>query len=668
MALGHVLQTMWLTQRGHLFPWVPVFLAIGIVTYFTLKTEPPMATYGWIGGAAAVLALVTRWSGPLLAPLLWAVALMAAGFCLAGLRAHQMEAPVIGWRYYGPVEGRIVGIDRSASDAVRLTLDQVVLRNVRPEKTPERVRISLHGQQGFTDPVPGLRVIATAHISPPGGPVEPGGFDFQRHSWFLQLGGVGYTRTPLLAIAPPERGQWTFKTRMWLSARVQAALPGETGAFAAAIMTGDRAGMGQDTLKALRVSNLAHLLAISGLHMGLLAGFVFAVFRIGLAAIPFIGLRVPTKKLAAAMAMVVAAGYLALSGGNVATERAFVMVAVALVAVLFDRRVFSLRAVAVAAIIVLVLRPEALLGPGFQMSFAATTALVAVFGWFRDHKIRFGPPWMNGVSSVVISSLVAGLATAPVAAAHFNQFAHYGLLANLLSVPLMGVLVMPAAVLAACLLPFGLEGIALWVMGLGLRWILGVAHFVSNLDGARGTVVSPEPFVLPLMMLGALVVVLWQGRARMVGVFPMIAAFAVWSQTTRPDVLIADTGGLVGVMTEEGRALNRPKGGGFIALNWLENDGDPALQEGAAARWSEALPAAFNITAIRGKREAEALTDCAEMEWVVMNVDPPHDLPCHVIHPETLQKSGALALYRTEEGIRTVSARQITGARLWNTQ
>lgn len=668
MALGHVLQTAWLTQRGHLFTWVPVFLAIGIVIYFTLKTEPPMATYGWVGAAGVVLALATRWSGAMLAPLFWALALVAFGFCLAGLRAHQMDAPVIGWRYYGPVEGRIVGIDRSASDAVRLTLDQVILRNVRPDETPERVRISLHGQQGFVDPVPGLRVIATAHISPPGGPVEPGGFDFQRHSWFLKLGGVGYTRTPLLAIASPESGQWTFKARMGLSAQVQAALPGETGAFAAAIMTGDRAGMGQDTLKALRVSNLAHLLAISGLHMGLLAGFVFAVFRIGLAAIPYIGLRVPTKKLAAVMAMIVAAGYLALSGGSVSTERAFVMVAVALVAVLFDRRVFSLRAVAVAAIIVLVLRPEALLGPGFQMSFAATTALVAVFGWFRDHKIRFGPPWMNGVASVFISSLVAGLATAPVAAAHFNQIAHYGLAANLLSVPLMGVLVMPAAVVAACLLPLGLEGIALWIMGLGLRWILGVAHFVSDLDGARGTVVSPEPFVLPLMVLGALTIVLWQGRARMVGVIPVIAAFVFWSQTSRPDVLIADTGALVGVMTDDGRALSRPKGGGFIALNWLENDGDAALQEGAAARWTEALPASFNITAIRGKREAEALTECAELDWVVMNVDPPRDLPCRIIHPKTLKKSGALALYRTEDGIRTVSARQITGARLWNTQ
>lgn len=183
------------------------------------------------------------------------------------------------------------------------------------------------------------------------------------------------------------------------------------------------------------------------------------------------GLRLPTKKIAAVGALVAAAGYLALSGGNVATERAFVMVAVMLLAVLADRRALSLRAVALAACIILVLRPEALMGPGFQMSFAATTALVAVFGALRDLDWRVGPKWMRPVWAVVMSSFVAGLATAPIAAAHFNQIAHYGLVANLLSVPLMGALVMPMAVLAGLLMPLGLEGLALAVMQPALEWI-----------------------------------------------------------------------------------------------------------------------------------------------------------------------------------------------------
>ncbi|WP_371223804.1 ComEC/Rec2 family competence protein [Roseovarius sp. 2305UL8-3] len=670
MAIWQSWQAEWLAQRGHLFPWVPVCLGAGIGAYFTLRSEPSELHYAYALAGAASLILLGRLVNDALSPLLWGGALIALGFCLAGWRAHQMDLPVLGWRYYGPVEGRIVGIDRSSSDALRLTLDKVQLDRVSPGRTPDRVRVSLHGQQGFLVPEPGQYVMMTAHLSPPGGPVEPGGFDFQRHAWFLKLGAVGYTRTPVLVRAPPDGSQKVFAARMVVSAKVQKALPGEPGAFATAIMTGDRSAMGQETLRALRVTNLAHLLAISGLHMGLLAGFVFATLRYLFAAIPAIGLRLPAKKLAALCALPVAAGYLALSGGNVATERAFIMVAVALTAVLLDRRAFSLRAVAFAAVIVLTLRPEALLGPGFQMSFAATTALVAVYNWIRDHQIPLGPRWTRPITAVLISSTVAGLATAPIAAAHFNQFAHYGLIANLLSVPLMGVLVMPAAVVAAFLMPLGLEWIALWVMGKGVAWILGVAKWVSELDGARGTVISPGGEVLPLIALGALMLVLWQGRVRFAGVIPVALAFGLWTQTERPDILISDTGALVGVMTPEGRALNRPKGGGFIAQNWLENDGDPAEQDKAAERWAMLSPASLPLATVRGKKAAAAPLDCDKVRWIVMNADPPEGVPeglgCAVLHPASLRQTGAMAIYKTEAGYKEITARQVTGTRLWN--
>ena len=669
MGVFGKIQMALLVQRGHLFPWVPVLFACGIGIYFSLKTEPSEQILVWIALGAGALFLCAWRANAGIAPVFLAFGVVASGLAVAGVRANMIAEPVLGFRYYGPVEGRIVGIDRSGSDAIRLTLDQVVLEDMERARTPARVRISLHGDFDGSRPTPGLRVMTTAHLAPPGGPVEPGGFDFQRHAWFQRLGAVGYTRVPVLALSRSDGSRPLFAARMALSARVQSQLPGEAGAFAAAIMTGDRAGMGQDTLKALRVSNLAHLLAISGLHMGLLAGFVFSVCRLLMAAIPWFALRAPVKKIAAVMALLVAAGYLALSGGNVATERAFVMVAVVLTAVLFDRRAFSLRAVALAALIVLWLRPEALLGPGFQMSFAATTALIAVFSAMSDNKISFGPKWFRSVAAVVISSFVAGLATAPFAAAHFNQIAQYGLLANLLSVPLMGALVMPAAVMAACLLPFGLEGIALWVMGLGLRWILGVAQWVAEIEGARGTVLSPGPGVLPVLALGLLFLILWQGRVRVVGIAPVIFAFALWSQTERPDVLISENGALVGVMTQEGRALSKERGSGFVALNWLENDGDAAEQPSAAARWDKIAPGGVQIIALSGKRAAQALESCDRTAWVVMSVEPPRpDLGCRIIHPAKLKETGAMALYDRDGSVEVITAREISGARLWNTK
>ncbi|WP_093039002.1 ComEC/Rec2 family competence protein [Roseovarius azorensis] len=671
MRVWHLIEGGWLAQRGALFPWVPVLLASGVGGYFALRAEPGIWILLACGIGAALLMLAARcgreWSGPLL----YAIALVLAGVALAGLRAHLVAGPVLGWRYHGPVEGRIVGIDRSASDALRLTLDRVVLARTDPDRVPRRVRVALHGEQGHFRVQPGQRVIMTAHLGAPGGPVEPGGFDFQRHAWFLGVGAVGYTRTPVLSAGPAEGWQMLFRARMALSGHVQTRMPGQVGAFAAAIMTGDRSGLNLTTLEAMRVSNLAHLLAISGLHMGLLAGFVFAACRLGLAAIPRLGLRLPAKKLSALVALMAAAGYLGLSGGNVATERAFVMVAVMLVAVLLDRRALTLRAVAVAAVIVLCLRPEALLGSGFQMSFAATVALVAVFGWLRDARVSLGPRWLRPILTVVISSAVAGAATAPVAAAHFNQFAQYGLVANLLSVPLMGVLVMPAAVLAALLLPVGLDWIALWIMALGLEWILGVAHRTAALEGARVAVIAPDSEVLPLLAAGALFVVLWQGRVRLAGLVPVLLAVWFWAGTERPAVLISDTAALVGVMTDEGRALNKPKGGGFVAANWLENDGDSAAQDEAHERWpGDASLFPLPIRVIGGK--AVAMPPVCEGAWILIvtggRIEPSIGQGCEVITPDTVRKTGSVAIYGDAGRLRLVTARDVTGTRLWNDQ
>ena len=671
MGLGNGFLQMMLNQRGHLFGWVPVGMAMGIALFFGIRFEPSVTQIALVVPLGMALAMMA-WKLPeSVSP--WAVflALIAVGFVLAGWRAHSVAGPVLDWRYYGATEGRIVGIDRSGSDAVRLTLDRVKLDRVAPGDTPRRLRISLHGDAGLgVLPVPGLRVMTTAHLSPPSGPVEPGGFDFQRHAWFAELGAVGYARAPLVAIAPAnfDLAQMVFRWRMAVSKRVIEVLPGDIGGFAAAVTTGDRSGISRDALEALRASNTAHLLAISGLHMGLLSGFVFALFRLCFALVPPVALRWPARKLAACGALAAAAVYLALSGGNVATERAFVMVAVALCAVIMDRRALSLRAVAMAAIIVLALRPEALMGPGFQMSFAATTALVAVFGWMRN--LPTGPKWAAPVIGLVVSSAVAGLATAPIGAAHFNAVAHYGLLANLTSVPLMGALVIPAAVLALLLAPFGAEAFGLWIMGGGLAWILWVAETVSSLDGARGFVSGPGPWVLPLMALGALSVILWQGRARFGGLAVICVAFALWQVDNRPVVLIADNGGLVGVMTDTGRALSKEKGAGFVARNWLENDGDGALQQKAALRWNSDTSGWMDgrVVHLSGKRAREAFGGCAPGQIVVTNGELPTVAKsgCLILSPRLLRKTGAVAIVGHKEKVRLLTARNHTGDRMWS--
>lgn len=668
-----------LAQRGHLFAWVPVFLAIGIGIYFSLPVEPASGAYAAMGIGAAVLLFCALWTGYTMRPLFIAVLLVLIGVMLGGARAHLVAEPTLTFRYYGPIEGRVIKIDRSGSDKMRLTLDRVALQNMPQRRTPAKVRISLHAKDTFITPELGMVVISTGFLSAPQGASEPGGFDFQRMAWFQQLGAVGYTRTPLLMLEKAEKGKmglFIHRLRMRISTGVQATVGGDEGAFAAAITTGDRAGMSHEVLGQLRASNLAHLLAISGLHMGLLTAFVFGALRYSLALVPVVNLRWPVKKIAAVLALFVAAGYLLLSGGNIATERAFIMVAVMLVAILFDRRALSLRTVALAAIIVLIRRPEALTGPGFQMSFAATTALIAVFGALHHWHWLNVPSLFRSVFAVLVSSFIAGAATAPVAAAHFNQIAHYGLLANLLSVPLMGLLVIPAAVVAALLYPVGLAWIPLMFMGWGISWILGVAQWVTGLEGALSHVITPMPFALPLIGLGMLWLILWQGRLRFGGIAVVLLGLVFWGQTQRPDLLISQSGGLIGLMTDEGRVLSKKRGDGFAARAWLENDG-----EGVRAQVDAFERVGFSgkkghlrfdlggyeFVHLTGRGAAERIgAACAQGDWVITSVEYQGDSDCKIFDEFSLGKTGAVSIYQTASGLRIVTAKGQAGKRIWN--
>ncbi len=657
-------------QRSHWLCWAPVAMGCGLAIYFSISFEPTVLHVLALGGAILCLAFLAFRFGPGMSAVLWLIVLICLGFLLGSNRAHMVSAPVLQGHYYGPIEGRVIAIDRSASDAIRLTLDRVILTRIKPHERPHKVRISLHGDQHWITPKPHQWVGTTGHLSPPNGPVEPAGYDFQRYAWFQQLGAVGYTRNPTLVLRHAPETPSLVQFRYALAQAIQTQIGGEAGGIAAALITGVRSGLSPGTVQALRDTNLAHLLAISGLHMGLLASVVYWAVRFSVALLGQTKFRLPAKKIAASSALVAASGYLFVSGASIATERAFVMAGVALVAILLDRRVISLRAVAVAALIVLIRRPESILSPGFHMSFAATTALVVVFTWLRGKSL--GPNWLKPISATVISSAVAGAATAPFAAAHFNMWASYGLLANLLAVPVMGLVVAPSAVLAAVLSLVGLESVALTVMRWGIEWILAVAHTFAGFDHARLAIVSPPQGVLAMLSLGLLFCILWQGRLRGVGAVPVICALVLWHTADRPDVLIADTGKLVGVLTPKGRVLSKEAGQGFVAARWLENDGDLVTQAQAAQRGGGHSPlfqigfAGSTIWHISGKRAAKLFEGCQPGDVVVSAVFLNARLDCLLFDPQMLDDTGAIALWRTDTGLEIRSVAEKRGQRLWS--
>jgi competence protein ComEC len=657
--------------RGSVFGFVPVGLGIGIGVWFGLTEEPGLGAYASVALCLGVAVLLHRLVEPL-QPLAVFAACLLGGFLACGLRVQMVAAPILREDFYGAVTGRIVEVDRSQAGALRITLDRVWLEEVPPDMTPAHVRLSLQGDQRWLDAVPGSVVMATAFLSPPQGPVEPGAFDFRRMAFFEGLGAVGYTRHPVLLWEEPAPGEERVgRLRAFLSAAIRAEIAGDAGAFAAGVLTGDRSGLSRDAVEALRDSSLAHLLAISGMNMAFLIAFVFALLRFGLALVPPVALRLDSKKVAAVVSLGVAWFYLLLSGANVATERAFIMVAVMLVAVLLDRRAITLRSVAIAAMILLLWQPEALLSPGFQMSFAATVALIVGFAAMTD-RMEPGrwPRWGQFGVALVLSSVLGGVATAPYAAAHFNRFTDYGLLANLLTGQVMGMVVMPAGAMAAVMAPFGLAGLPLWVMEQGCRWILYVAYQVAALEGAVTAIPAPPPAVLPMLTLGLCWMVLWPGWLRWGGGVAVLAALVIWAQAARPVVLIG-AGGVVGVMGPEGRAISAPRGAGFMVANWLENDGDLSGQEVASRRPGFTDGEGGRVFAFAGrtgllvsKGDPVPASACQRHALVVVQDMAAEDGHCLVVDTGLLEQSGTIAIMEAVSGARLQATQ--SDQRLWS--
>lgn len=679
--------------RRRLILWAPVCFSIGIWAFFTADAEPS----GWAVAIALALAVATFpliFRGPrALGFALMAFVLACSGFAAASMRAQMVAAPVLDHSMDATVEGRVAVLSRSRGDQLRAELGDVVIYGLARGATPERVRVTLL-EGDFSRPVRvGERIALYARLSPPGAPVEPGGFDFRRHAWFDQLGAVGYARGPVMMTGRPSSGGWwdqvaqgAAQLRDRISHGIMDALPGERGAFAAAIMVGSREGVGQEALQALRDSNLAHLLAISGLHMGLLAAIVFAAVRTLLAMAPAAALRMPSKKVAAGAALAAATGYLVLSGASVATQRAYVMAAVALIAIMIDRPAISLRALAAAALAILILRPENLLDAGFQMSFAATTALVAAWESSAGRRARHAGEGRGAGSRVLrwglallFTSFVAGLATAPFGAMHFNRISQFGLLANLAAVPIMGFVTMPAGAVAAALTPIGLHEPALWVMGQSIGAILAIARWAAEIPGAVRAVAEPQPIVAPLIVLGGLFLCLGATRIRLLGLAPIALGLAVWAMgPPRPLLLIAPGGEAIGLLGPEGRAVDRARGAGYAVSSWLASDGDVAGQEVSAARpgllhqgrrAEGALTDGWRVVRVSGRVAPDRLADdCTEKVLLIAPGAPRAPVgPCVYLGPARLAELGAMAVDVEGGELRIRSAVQETAGRMWST-
>lgn len=578
----------WLdAELDRVFLWAPVAFGVGIAAYFQLATEPSL-----VAAAAPLVVALVAWgmAGRASVARIAAIGavLTALGFFTAKVRVETVRAPVISKTLYrANLSGTIIKAEPRGGRGQRLTLALDHLEGFAAPDRPAVVRIRTLKKDERRFAV-GERVAVSARLSPPSGPVLPGAFDFARTAWFERIGAVGYTFQPvqlLPALEPPSfwlRSHAAIQAlRSDINARVNAVLPGERGAMASALMTGERGGISEETNDAYRSSGLFHILSISGLHMVVMAGTVFMLVRSLLAAVPAIALRWPIKKIAAVAGIGAAFGYLAISGVAFATVRAALMITVAFTAILFDRPALTLRNVALSALIILMIYPESLFDAGFQMSFAAVTALVAVYEEFR--RRRMPARLRQGVAArtarffggIVATTLIASVAVAPFAAFHFHQSQQLSVIANMMAIPICNIIVMPAALASFILMPFGLEWMSLPVLGAGISAMTWCATFVAGLPGAVSRLPAFSTLAFGLIVFGGLWCLLWRTRLRLAGVAAIATGLALAPLTERPDMLIGRDGQLVALRDEDGRlqALPAPRTK-FELDRWLKHDGD----------------------------------------------------------------------------------------------
>jgi competence protein ComEC len=525
---------------------LPVALSLGAAAYLLLPAEP-----GWpavsVGPpiALALGRLLWRRSGWLSLICLLAAAAGLGAFA-GKVRTFLVAAPVLR-ESIGPVriEGVVAEVDASErSRRVRIAVRAI--EGLPPEQTPKYVRISYRPTIGFG---PGRAVGCRAILSPPPRPVVPGDYAFNRDAWFQQLGAVGFAigdctplPTPLPASAVDRAVYWIGALRRDISEHVYEAAGAKGGGMSAAMLAGDRSFLSQQDSEALRLSGLAHLLSISGVHMVLAGGIFFFIIRLLWPLCEPLALRMPTVRVAAFGAIVACTLYFAISGAEVATQRSYVMAMIGFGAKLFDRPALSLRSVAVALSVVVLLQPEAVVTPGFQMSFAASAALIALYEiWPKIDKpegrgvLTRLRGWIVGAAA---TSITASFATMPFALYHFNRAALFSVVANLVTTPIISLWTTPAAAAAAVTLPFGLQDFFLAALGKSLETVLAIARWSAELSPNIGLPrLGSTGLLWAALAIGAFCIFTRGGR--WLALIPATIAAVLWLTGPQPAAYIS---------------------------------------------------------------------------------------------------------------------------------
>ncbi len=687
MIILRYLSTQFERDLPRLFYWLPVALGLGVGWYFAMPVEPDfLLTVAPIPIAALGCFLAHRHAEnlPWLKPVFLLLLFFALGVAAAKLRSDWVDARFLSDRV-GParITGSVLLIDRLAEGA-RIVLTDLSYESRRfgdPE-LPNRARIKI--KNSADDLHIGDRVRVLALLSPPSEPALPDGYDFSRQLYFDGIGAVGFAIGGIEILSSGGAAGWRMRVndlRDAIIRKVYQVLDGDQAAVAAALITSEQNGLTPDATQAMRQSGLQHVLSVSGLHLTLAGGLVFFVIRFLLIWVPRTAIL--SKKIAALAALAAMFFYLVISGFEVPTQRAFIMVGLVFTAILFDREGLSMRLVAVAAIFILLLRPESLWQVSFQLSFAAVVALISAYeSWQRnsgEHK-----NWLYKIVEYFVLSamtaLIASLATAPLIAYHFHQLTAQSILANVLTSPLVTFWLMPLVVLSLLLMPFGLESGPLWLMGIGVDGFLHVAQAVAAMPGSQIMIPAISFASIMTIAAGALWLLLWLQPWRYLGLIPIAVGIFLAAQSDPPDILVNAKANLFGVKTATGTlAISNTNREKFTAKIWNNSFGQKeSIFWRANENWSggdrELQCDAFGCIYRKKKFMVAFLNlpeafdeDCGSVPLIITALPAPENCKAtKVLDQDFFKKNAATAIWISDSGWRIKTVQQQRGHRPWS--
>lgn len=658
---------------------LPFALILGIGIYTKLSVEPPLWIYAvlcvvlWSGAARVVHNLVLR-------NLLLLAGFVAFGVALMVGNAAMRGTPLLAYPTAGLISGEIRQVEMRPDGDLRTIIDLGATRPSALEKV-RFVRLTID-QKHLTDmrqPAVGDQIEVRARFIPVPKPVYPGGYDPQFHSFFEGVGAYGSTLDPVV-FSGANPTVWAtaqniiFDVRQRIANRFNAGMKAQDAAIARALIIGDQSAIAPELRDEIAVSGLAHLLAISGLHLSLVAGGVFLGLRFVLSLPPFPA-HLPAKNIAAVAAMAAAIFYLGISGANIATQRATIMLIVAFVAILTGRRAITLRNVALVCVAMILLYPNEVFKPGFQLSFAAVAALVGVYEWSKGQaRTHIWPKWAQFLGGLSLTSLVAGIATAPIAAVHFSQFAPFGLFANLIAVPLVGFFILPALIFACVLMPFGLEVPILALAGWGIEYVIVIARFFTNLGGEWTYVAPLAGWVLPLCGVALMLFLIVKSAWRFLPPLVATIGISLFGASVTPDILVSGQTRSAFVKTGAGQWAQIDRiGNNFTTRVWAEWLGIDLEKQAIAGNCDGrgcVVQMPGNRAVLFAREKAAIIEDCGLVDLIVEQDYLYQDCSTgsQVLRNWDIRRLGTAALYFEDDGSLRVEHSVTDAHRPWRVQ